>query len=399
MILYDTCIKAFIKGNLGDDLFIHTLCDRYPEVNFVTCGEKKYKRLFSEIRNLRYISTDSFFLKWMIRGINLPIWICNKIFRKEIFSMHRFFDFVSAHSRYNVYIAGSVFMELGDGRFLESPYLKKERKYYERNPVVIGCNFGPYHNEEYKDFYIKCFEKATQVCVRDTYSYNLLGSKTVDYAPDILFTYNQKGNVSEQRQDYVLISVMNLLKDGNEDKNVLENYEKAIIYFIKQLLERNEKVVLVGFCNEQQDNLIIDKILRIFHQDRRVASYAYPDVSKQQIINLISNAKAVVATRYHAMILGWLYNKNVLPIVYSKKMSNVIEDIIPELPYIPVNQLKGREKDLFKVYTSIMRDDIRPDIIHLREQAQNNFKKLDEIYRYGGKESDRKNKTVFHKLG
>lgn len=396
MILYDTCIRAFIKGNLGDDLFIHTLCDRYPDVKFVTCGEMKYKQLFSQISNLKYISTDTFGLKWMVRLINLPAWILNKICRKEICSMYRYFDFVSAHSKHNVYIAGSVFMELGNKKFSKIPYLRKEERYYKRSPIVIGCNFGPYHNEEYKNFYLKCFQHATQICVRDRYSYHLLKSEGVDYAPDILFTYNQ--NCNEKKNDYVLISVMNLLKDGSEDGDVQEAYKKAIVSFIKNLMEQGEKVVLAGFCNEQQDDKVMESILMEFPKNQEIESYTYPDVTEKCLINLIANAKAVAATRYHAMILGWLYNKNVIPIVYSDKMSNVIEDIIPDLPYITVDELGSGQKDLLEIYGSIMRDNIRPDVANLREQAQGNFKILDEIYKHGGKESVRKDKEIFCRL-
>lgn len=60
MKIYDNCIRAFVKGNLGDDLFIYTLCKRYPNQKFVICGEEKYKCLFNSISNLKYIAEDSF---------------------------------------------------------------------------------------------------------------------------------------------------------------------------------------------------------------------------------------------------------------------------------------------------------------------------------------------------
>ena len=71
MKFFDTCIRAFVMGNLGDDLFIITLCNRYPHEKFVMCGEKTYRHIFSSVENLTYVTTDTFFHKWFMRVRNI----------------------------------------------------------------------------------------------------------------------------------------------------------------------------------------------------------------------------------------------------------------------------------------------------------------------------------------
>ena len=53
-------IKAYVSGNLGDDLIIKALCNRYPHVRFVVSGKRYYKSSFSECRNLKYLADDSY---------------------------------------------------------------------------------------------------------------------------------------------------------------------------------------------------------------------------------------------------------------------------------------------------------------------------------------------------
>ena len=63
-------ITAFIAGNLGDDLFIKILCERYGNTDFVLAGPGKFKVLFKDITNLNYICDDTFGKKVTSRLLN-----------------------------------------------------------------------------------------------------------------------------------------------------------------------------------------------------------------------------------------------------------------------------------------------------------------------------------------
>ncbi|MEI3326743.1 MAG: polysaccharide pyruvyl transferase family protein [Thomasclavelia sp.] len=60
---------------------------------------------------------------------------------------------------------------------------------------------------------------------------------------------------------------------------------------------------------------------------RNVKHYLYyTDTDLEGILNCIGSAEIVIATRFHAMILGWCMGKKTLPIVYSSKMTHVLEE-------------------------------------------------------------------------
>lgn len=68
-------IYAYTKVNLGDDLFVHTLCNRYPNIKFNIIVLKNECNSLKNIKNLRCIKLD-----------NIIIRIINVFFRKINFS-------------------------------------------------------------------------------------------------------------------------------------------------------------------------------------------------------------------------------------------------------------------------------------------------------------------------
>lgn len=57
----DILLFACIERNIGDDLFIQTLCNRYPKHNFIISDKAKYGSL-SRIDNLKFSKV----LKWWL---------------------------------------------------------------------------------------------------------------------------------------------------------------------------------------------------------------------------------------------------------------------------------------------------------------------------------------------
>lgn len=87
---------------------------------------------------------------------------------------------------------------------------------------------------------------------------------------------------------------------------------------------------------------------------------------------MIKESEIIVGTRFHSIILGWLFNKPVLPIVYDNKTLQVlkdmnlknyasleelekvsIDDLIGNIEIVPSNQiaiLKNSSKNHFKFF-------------------------------------------------
>lgn len=396
MKLYDNCIRAFVKGNLGDDLFIYTLCKRYPDQKFVICGEEKYKYLFNSISNLKYIAEDSFFRKWLFRAVKLPAWTANKICEKfklnKCFRYYHSNTFVYEHSKNNILVSGSIFMELGEG-FVMNPYYKGEIKYYAKHPYVIGCNFGPYRTKAYKAFYKKCFQNAAQVSFRDEYSYSLFKDlENTSFAPDILFNVDTEAVKTSKEKDYVLISVLNPCKDDTTGENKLvENYIEKMAEISDKLISAGKKILFMGFCEFQGDGEIIDRIIKkmktikkakkaedINSTTKNVKVVKYPEITTEEALGYIKNSEFVIATRYHAMILAEVFNRPVLPVVYNEKMVHVIEDITPSMEYISINECEKWNSDL--IAENILNgSNIAYNIDETVKKAGKHFEKLDKL--------------------
>lgn len=384
MKLYDTCIKAFVMGNLGDDLFIYTLCKRYQNNRFILCGEHKYKEVFANLTNLTYISTDSILIKWIFRIKKLPAWFYNfvnkRLRRENCKALRGCYEWFSKYSERNILISGSIFMQLHEDRFFQNPYYLGEIEYYRRHPYIIGCNFGPYINDEYREFYEKCFYQASQVTFRDRYSDGLFPKDCTSWAPDILFTFDKSYIKKPKVENYVAISVINLNKDGEKDDEKAASYEKAIAELVCYLQEIGKKVVLLGFCKAQGDDEVIDGIVNRLPSKNGVSSYCYPQVCADEIVGFLACAETVVASRFHAMVLGWVFEKITVPIVYSEKMTNTILCVNPDISVITTEEIKNNSKNLTEIYQECLDKKIDIDVVELREKAQRHFEMLDVIY-------------------
>src|SRR5699024_12844901 len=127
-------IYAYTKFNLGDDLFIKVLCERYPNVKFVLYAPKEYKFVFNQINNLQVIPSNSF----IIRFINLAL--------RQIRKGLSIRQFVANRCNAAVYIGGSIFMQQDNW---QQTLRKKEKMKIKNKPFyVIGANFEPYQDKE-----------------------------------------------------------------------------------------------------------------------------------------------------------------------------------------------------------------------------------------------------------
>lgn len=384
MKIYDNCIRAFVKGNLGDDLFIYTLCKRYPNRKFVLCGEKKYKYLFRNIKNLKYIAEDEFFRKWLFRAIKVPAFIANKICEKlninKSFRYYHVNTFVSEHSKNNILVSGSIFMELFED-FKINPYYKGEIRYFSKKPYILGCNFGPYKTKKYRSFYEKCFKNASCVSFRDKYSYSLFKHlENVSYAPDILFSVDTKKIQIPKEKEYVLISVLNPCKDNeSKESDLVACYIKKMAIIADNLIGNGKKVVFMGFCEFQNDGMIINRIVKEIQGDKKkIKVTRYPEITADEALGYIENSEFVIATRYHAMILAEVFNKPVLPVVYNEKMVHVIEDITPSMEYITIDECSKWDCEL--IAENIVNEKYKKfDVSDAIKDAQKHFSKLDLV--------------------
>lgn len=359
-------INAYSEFNLGDDLFIKILCERYPNTLFYIYAPENYKVLFQDVKNLKVIPKN----KLMIKAVN---YLSRKLFKKKNFYKKKFIDKCDA----TLYIGGSLFIQESNWRkYLDSV---KQMKVPNRPFFLLGANFGPYNNIEFYNESRKLFNEFEDICFRDEKSYDLFKDLTnVRKADDIVFQLAENNLVQQMSSKNIIISVIKPSFRKNLKGND-EIYYNKISDIASYFAENEYTVTLMSFCEFEEDNKAINEIRKKIpkHLTSKISNYYYK-LNLTEALNLIENSSFIVGTRFHAMILGWVFNKPVYPIVYSEKMTNVMSDVGFKGNYTLFSDLENL--DPYVVFQSMERNLL--DISEQKLNSQNQFLKLDEFLNF-----------------
>lgn len=381
-------MKIFVNGywalNLGDDLFLKILCERYPNIKFETNIKEKYSKPFNNISNLKmnYLPDDR----------NLPIRYIKKIsiFLKSVFRLKNSFSILTfkriilVKNSIDAYveIGGSIFM-IGLGENVKKSLRFQQRMRIEqkvKNYFVIGSNFGPFYNKNQINDYSIFFSKVNDICFRDKYSKDLFPTlDNVRFEADVILSLDVS-NYDISRSEYILISIIDLeIKNDNGlniSKESIELYRNKMIEIVEYYIIKGKKVVLFSFCDFQGDRLISECILETLMRDnfRNVEVYSHQSI--EESLKVFSEAEKVIATRFHAMILGWIFKKPTLSIPYSEKTINVINSSAPNqsyVRYVDINSINTKEIE--SLFTTIDSN----TLYDLKESSIRQFQSLDNF--------------------
>lgn len=356
-------IYAYTQLNLGDDLFVKILCDRYPDVNFVMMCNRKFSESFSTISNLTVIpfipKLDGLF---NLLNINVSI---NGLSQRIASSF--------CHAIVN--IGGSIFIESEVWEFDIHKY--KSRLLNSKPYYIIGSNFGPYRNINYLNGYKKIFNSVKDVCFRDIYSYRLFSDlPNVRYASDVVFSYPATQLPSIKKQ--ISISIIDLFNRSNL-KEFSDVYINKIVELSCYFIKMGYSVYLLGFCEIEGDNeAILNIVSRISKEEKKFVFTHFYSGELNVTMQVIQESQYVIASRFHAMILGWVFQKPVFPIVYSDKSLHVMKDVGFNGLYSKIEDIENvKVKDIFSYFLNANPLNIEECI----KSANLQFQKLDEFLR------------------
>ena len=353
-------LYAYEQVNLGDDLFIYNIVNRYKDVQFYLLSNKINKDNFSYLNNLRVIDKDSNFFMFLSK-------IRKSLVPRIIYAIQKKCDAI-------VYIGGSIFIEYSSWKNTINwwNYMGDNFPFY-----VLGANFGPYTSIEYKDSMGNMFNKLKDVCFRDKVSYHLFDDiNTVRYAADILFSTTMPKVEENDRK--IFISVINC-KTKNEGNNTLaqynDSYTQSLLKIINDYLNNGYKVVLSGFCEAEGDNDFIDFIYnKISHHNLSYINYDGKNI--EEILQEISSSSYVIGTRFHSIILGMIANKPIFPIIYSNKTLNMLKDINFQGNYIHIKDMKNLS---YEYSIENLKNRYICNVDKQIKDSVNHYKKLDEL--------------------
>lgn len=294
-------INAYFNKNLGDDMFVAKLLSRYSKRKFLLLTRKRFL-ITNKSRNIKQLSLLLVLMNKII----------NKVFKKELIIQH-----IKKKSEAIIRIGGSIFIQPSDWK-------EKNRavKINHNNLFYIGCNYGPSSEKSFFSFVEQQIKISSDICFRDKYSYNLFSHlENVRYAPDVLWGYDYPEIIEG---DGIGISVIEI-----ENRPSLSRYADLyylnIVKMINYFQSINKRVVLLGFCEPEGDTRAIKKIKSMLVNDNIEMEIYNGNIDK--FLNIINSCDSIIATRFHAMIIGWALRKKVFPIIYSKKQTHVLDDM------------------------------------------------------------------------
>ena len=352
-------ITAFTATNFGDDLFVKVLCDRYPQHRFyIDCYDSE-DTAFESIPNLTILNRGNAKGKWMER------------LQKYTGKLGFFVDFTYDAQ---VYIGGSIFIEFQND-LQYNGYFKNlyESKIRPDIPFfILGSNFGPYHRPDFVEKHREFFRyRVKDLCMRDLASYELFKDlENVRYAPDVLCTCTLP---KVPKENLILISC--IYDQNREESHSFDNdaYAKKMTELCRYYASLGKEVCLLSMCSQQKDTLMCENIRQLLDQEVRIVGY---NGNIEEILQLFSAAEYVIASRFHAMILGWLAGAPVYPVAYSNKTTNVIQDFGFSGSFSSVEEFCScscEQIDANRLNNVVLPMDT------LRTQAQAQFLKLDEF--------------------
>lgn len=315
-------LYAYWANNLGDDLMIRALLERYPQCRFYCDTFDRPYSLFYSYPN--FINKEKIYHRFgrLNHLLNIiTFYRCKDFFFRYLFSR------LEEKCCCTVYIGGSLFMQ--DPKLSVSERIAQEEKKLTHSPLfVIGANFGPYQTKEYLSAFETYFKKCGGICFRDAVSYELFKHlPNVNYAADVVFTYPLKADASANTSNKVLISVIDT---ANRESLApyTKQYTKWIIDLCCACIERKKKPVLISFCKCEGDEMAIEEIVSNMPSEFRAQTdVVYYTDNMDGILDLFAHADRIIATRFHAMILAILAQKPLFCISYNQKVSNVLTDI------------------------------------------------------------------------
>lgn len=356
-------LYAYDRVNLGDDLFVHTICNRYPNVKFYLWSKKYNKKVFKGIKNLKVLDKDSKKLNFLSK-IHPSLYPRYKAYmEKKCYAV--------------VYIGGSIFIEYENWKQILTwwDYEALNRKFY-----ILGANFGPYKSEDYKKGLANVLKNVDDICFRDKYSYDLFSDiEKVRYAPDILFNYKFP-DVKSKKQ--IFISVIDCVGRNSELEklsNKDSDYKRLISKYISDYVNMNYSVVISSFCKIENDEDTVNEILKQVNDTIKynVQVINYNGTNVNEIISAIAESELIIASRFHAAILGFAANRPVLPVIYSDKTVNILKDLSFDGKHIDIRKID--ENSYIQPLDINYNVQIIKNIDEVKKKSNLHFRKLDML--------------------
>ena len=202
-------------------------------------------------------------------------------------------------------------------------YIRVKRILRNAKLDFIGCNFGPCISDQYRHSIHRVLLMADDACFRDKASYESFPkSASIRLGNDVVLESLDAPKVLKRNK--IGISIISL-KDRPELSCLTESYRKKIVEVISIFTDKQYEVVLFSFCKHLGDLEEAEAIRSSLENNQNVSIYSY-EGNIDEALQCFGQLEYVIASRFHAVILGLLYNTSVFPLAYSNKTKEMLND-------------------------------------------------------------------------
>lgn len=305
-------LDSYLNNNLGDDLMIDMLCQRYPEHDFYIGDSNCLSECAITCKNLHIIRpiipTEK---QIVLRCINKLI-SCFGIPKIQIIMMFRIRPFDGV-----LVVGGSIFKQITKCSWKNKIRDAKYIIIHSSTNIVVNCNFGPYQSHEFLSEHQKLFRLYDCITFRDCHSYELFRQlNNAKYFPDMVFSREFESHPC----GIIGISVINKYNRG-----VIKNkdiYISGIVELV-QRLSKNHAVRLFSFCSNEGDNETCREIASLSSAEN---VEIYEHKSLEETLKALSELSGFVCTRFHANVIAIKMRIPFVPVVYERKTSDMLDD-------------------------------------------------------------------------
>lgn len=318
-------VEFYGTHNIGDDLFIKILSERYPNVKLLLVCKNKYSKPFANMKNINIIEPPK---------LNVVEVLFNKLIKSVFFENRiknkwlRFYKEQCNKIDGYLNIGGSIFIENETWSINHKIYKEKIEIFNEKKKFIIGANFGPYKTNDFLNYYSDIFKDFDNVNFRDLNSIQLFDKlDNISFAPDVVFqlckgSFTKNNNIKNS----IGFSVIDL-KSRSGLKKYKNSYDDFILSMISNAIQENKKIYLFSFCKHEGDENVINEYIKKLGSKGSDINVVYYDGDIERFLKIYSSMELIVGTRFHSIVLALVYKQNLIPIAYSNKTENMLKSI------------------------------------------------------------------------
>ncbi|MFB5515769.1 polysaccharide pyruvyl transferase family protein [Enterococcus gallinarum] len=297
-------LSAYLDNNIGDDYMIELLANHFKQHQFyIFSTNSVLKESFKNVPNINFVNSN--------------------IYKANVND----FDGL-------IKIGGSMFIVNSIGHLkqrLQEIIFVKKFKLKRKFALVLGSNYGPFSSWFGKLLVKLELRTYDLLTVRDRESYQFLVNEKFDnnfYLFDDIVYNLEESKICKQKNDFKgSRDILGISAYHSKKTDINFNQYFFFAKTIDNYLQKeNRFVYLFAFDSENENDLsACHHIKHLSKYPEKIAIIPYLG-DREKFISEMEKCDIFIAIRFHAAILCDILKVPFVPVAYSNKMKNLMED-------------------------------------------------------------------------